>query len=153
MPVMDKVEIVRRFTDGLRVGDIGACLELLDDASVFSETPSLPFGGDYIGPQGFRRMLRAVSQDFSVELEPPEIADGDDCVAVAVHGTFTSRATGRSMPVDAVDIYRLRGDKIIRVDVYYKDPHALSELCREHESPAERGQANSYTSNDRGELQ
>lgn len=129
------VEIVRRFTEGLRSGDIDACAALLDHANVFSEAPSLPFGGDYVGVDGFRRMLGAVGRDFRVTLEPPEIAGTDDWVAVVVHGTFTSRRTGRSMPVECVDIYRLRDAKIVRVDVHYKEPGALTELCREGVDP------------------
>lgn len=156
MPGQHNVEVVRRFTDGLRCGDISACAALLDDANVFSEAASLPFGGDYVGVEGFRRMLGAVSREFRVVLDPPEIAGTDDWVAVVVRGTFTSRRTGRSMPVECVDVYRLRDGKIVRVDVHYKEPGALAELCRgsvgAHLAPAAPGQPLSTTSNDRGEL-
>jgi len=159
VPGQHNVEVVRRFTEGLRRGDIGVCAGLLDDANVFSEAASLPFGGDYVGVDGFRRLLGSVSRDFLVELEPPEIAGADDWVAVVVHGTFTSRRTGRSMPVECVDIYRLRDAKIVRVDVHYKDPGALAELCRgsvdhdvDHDyAPAGADRSLPTTSNDRGE--
>lgn len=156
MPGQHNVEVVRRFTEGLRRGDVSACAAMLDDANVFSEAASLPFGGDYVGVDGFRRMLGAVSREFRVLLEPPEIAGTDDWVAVVVHGTFTSRRTGRSMPVECVDIYRLRNGKIVRVDVHYKEPGALAELCRgpvdPDLAPASPGQPLSAISNDRGEL-
>lgn len=156
MPGQHNVEVVRSFTDGLRCGDISACVALLDDANVFSEAASLPFGGDYVGVEGFRRMLGAVSREFRVVLDPPEIAGADDWVAVVVHGTFTSRRTGRSMPVECVDVYRLRDGKIVRVDVHYKEPGALAELCRgsvdSDLAPAASGQPPSTISNDRGEL-
>jgi uncharacterized protein len=152
----DNVAVVRAFTDALRSGDIRACAALLDDSNVFSEAASLPFGGDYVGAEGFRRMLGAVSRDFRVELDPPEIAGTGDWVAVVVRGTFTSRATRRSMPVDCVDIYRLRDGKIVRVDVHYKEPAALAALCREPIdavlAPAAAGQPDSTNSDNRGEL-
>ena len=155
-PGQRNVEVVRRFTAGLRRGDIGTCCDLLDDASVFSEAASLPFGGDYIGVEGFHRMLGAVNRDFRVALDEPEIAGTDDWVAVVVHGTFTSRRTGRSMPVECVDIYRLRDGKIVRVDVHYKEPGALAELCSNpadsHVAPTASEEPLSITSNDRGEL-
>ena len=151
----DNVAVVRAFTDALRSGDIRACAALLDDSNVFSEAASLPFGGDYVGAEGFRRMLGAVSRDFRVELDPPEIAGTGDWVAVVVRGTFTSRATRRSMPVDCVDIYRVRDGKIVRVDVHYKEPAALAALCREPAhpvlAPATAGQHDSTTPDDRGE--
>ncbi|WP_235660300.1 nuclear transport factor 2 family protein [Mycolicibacterium gilvum] len=148
---------MRRFTEGLRTGDVDACAALLDPTNVFSEAPSLPFGGDYIGVDGFQRMLAAVSRDFRVTLEPPEIAGTDDWVAVVVHATFTSRRTGRSMPVECVDIYRLRDAKIVRVDVHYKEPGALAELCRQPAgsdlAPAAPGPSLSNTcQTNRGEL-
>ncbi|MEX3644655.1 MULTISPECIES: nuclear transport factor 2 family protein [Mycolicibacterium] len=156
MPGQHNVEVVRRFTDGLREGDIDACVALLDDANVFSEAASLPFGGDYVGVEGFRRMLGAVTRDFRVALNQPEIAGVGDWVAVVVHGTFTSRRTGRSMPVDCVDIYRLRDSKIVRVDVHYKDSSALAELCRDRSeldvTPAGADVTLSTISNDRGEI-
>ncbi|BCO39255.1 nuclear transport factor 2 family protein [Mycobacterium timonense] len=156
MPGQHNVEVVRRFTEGLRCGDIGTCAALLDDANVFSEAASLPFGGDYVGVEGFRRMLGAVSREFRVALDPPEIAGTDDWVAVVVRGTFTSRRTGRSMPIECVDVYRLRNGKIVRVDVHYKEPGALAELCRDPVdpdlAPASPGKPQSTISNDRGEL-
>jgi ketosteroid isomerase-like protein len=101
-------------------------------------------------------MLGAVGADFRVALDPSEIADGGDWVAVVVHGTFTSRRTGRSMPVDCVDIYRLRGGKITRVDVYYKEPGALAELCTESTESDSRGERHAVpippSSRDRGEF-
>ncbi|WP_235660431.1 nuclear transport factor 2 family protein [Mycolicibacterium gilvum] len=150
MSERDGVELVRRFTTSLASGDLDACIALLDDANVFSESASLPFGGDYVGGQGFRQLLGNVGRDFRVELDPPEIAGANNWVAVVVHGTFTSRRTGRSMPVECVDIYRLSGDKIVRVDVHYKDPGALTELCRESADPSggspPSGQLSSNTS-------
>lgn len=137
MPAQDNVEVVRRFTDCLGSGDIASCAELLDEANVFSEAASLPFGGDYLGVEGFRGMLRAVNRDFRVTLDPPEIAGSGDWVAVLVRGTFTSRSSGRSMPVECVDVYRLRDGKIVRVDVHYKEPGALAELCGDPLTPSE----------------
>ncbi|UIX29393.1 nuclear transport factor 2 family protein [Streptomyces sp. GQFP] len=130
MTVQDNSAVVRRFTAGLRAGDVAGCLELLDDEIVFSEAMSLPFGGDYLGKDAFVQLLRKVGRDFRVELDTPEIGDAGSFVAVRMHGTMTSRVTGRSMPMRVVDLYQLRGGKIVRVDVFYQDSHAVSELCR-----------------------
>jgi len=106
-------------------------MELLSDDLVFSEPESLPFGGDYLGKDGFTQLLRNVSRHFRVELDEPRIVDGGSFVAVRVQGTMTARATGRRMRMQVVDLYELRDRKITRVDVFYKDPLALTELCRE----------------------
>jgi ketosteroid isomerase-like protein len=124
-------EVVRRFTAGLRAGDVPGCLELLADDIVFSEPDGLPFGGDYHGKDGFVRLLRAVGRDFRMDLDEPAIGDAGAFVAVRVRGRVTSRATGRWLDLRVVDLYELRDGLITRVDVYYKDPRALTELCRD----------------------
>jgi ketosteroid isomerase-like protein len=132
----DDVAVVRAFTDAMRAGDIHTCLTMIDPDLVFSEAESLPFGGDYHGKDGFLQLLRNVSRHLKVELATPEITGGDGLVAVRVHGTMTARATGRSMQMDVVDLYRLSAGKVTRVDVFYKEPTAVTDLCREHEGAA-----------------
>lgn len=141
MPSQGDVAVVRKFTDGLRAGDVAGCLELVHDELVFAEAASLPFGGDYLGKEGFVQLLRNVSRDFRVELGTPEIGAGEEFVAVRVTGTMTSRATGRSMPMDVVDLYQVRAGKIARVDVFYKDTAAVVELTEQEPSRDEHGSA------------
>lgn len=141
MPSQDDMAVVRSFTDGLRAGDIDGCLALVHDDLVFAEAPSLPFGGEYIGKDGLLRMLGAVTGEFRVKLGTPEIVAGEEFVAVRVSGTMTSKATGRSMPMDVVDLYRLRDGRIARVDVFYKDTAAVVDLTRPEADLAQPGQA------------
>jgi uncharacterized protein len=123
------VEVVRAFTAALGVGDIRACLALATDDLVFSEAASLPFGGDWVGKSGFVGLLKAVARDFDVRLDPPTVDAAGDAVLARMHGTFTSRRTGRSMPMQVLDLYEVRDGLVARVDVYYKDSRALWELC------------------------
>lgn len=131
MTVRSNIEVVRRFTAGLRAGDVPGCLELLDDDIVFSEAGSLPFGGEYQGKDGFKRLLHAVGRDFRIDLDEPVIGDAGTFVVARVLGRVTSRATGRAMDMQVVDLYEVRDGRITRVDVFYKDPQALTELCRD----------------------
>jgi ketosteroid isomerase-like protein len=145
MPSQDDIAVVRKFTDGLRAGDIAGCLELVHDDLVFSEAASLPFGGDHLGKDGLVRLLRAVGRQFRVELGVPELGAGQDFVAVRVNGTMTSRATGRSMPMDVVDVYRLRAGKIARIDVFYKDTAQVVELGQSQSEQPHTGQPENGT--------
>jgi uncharacterized protein len=125
------VEVVRRFTSALVAGDVPACLELLHPENVFDEAAGLPFGGDYSGPEGFIRLLKDVSRLFEVKLSEPAVSDAGDCVMVRLTGTFTSRATGRTLETPVVDLYTVRDGKVARVDVFYKDTSAMAALCLE----------------------
>jgi hypothetical protein len=127
----EDVEVVRRFTAGLRSGEVAACLELLHPENVFDEAEGLPFAGDYSGHEGFMRLLKDVNRLFEVKLAEPQISDAGDCVVVQLTGTFTSRATSRSAEMPVVDLYRVRDGKVAHVDVYYKDTRAMYALIAE----------------------
>ncbi|HVW43611.1 MAG TPA: nuclear transport factor 2 family protein [Amycolatopsis sp.] len=131
MASQGNADVVRKFTAGLRAGDVSGCLDLLDEDIVFAEAKSLPFGGDYRGKSGFVQLLRNVSRDYLIELGEPEIGDGGAFVAVRVHGRAMSRATGRGLDMRVVDLYELRDGKITRVDVFYHDSQAMTDLCRD----------------------
>ncbi|GAA0612428.1 hypothetical protein GCM10009547_13060 [Sporichthya brevicatena] len=122
-------DVVRRFTAAMQTGDIGTCCALLTEDSVFSEAPSLPFGGDWHGSGGFRSFLSAVATHYRVRLTDLRIDPAGGRVLVRVSGTISSRATGRSLPLDAIDVYEVRKGRIARVDVYYKDSAAVAALC------------------------
>lgn len=124
-------DVVRAFTSALGAGDVKACLALLSEDNVFAEAPSLPYGGDYVGRGGFVQMLRDVSTHFSIVLDTPDVQPcGERQVLVQVTGTMTARASGRSMPLHAVDLYTVEDGLVSRVDVFYKDTHAVVTLMR-----------------------
>lgn len=122
------LEAVRAFTERLGRGEIDACKELIHPDLVFSEAPSLPFGGDWVGPAGFADFLAAVSTHYRVRIAEIVLEEAGDRVLARVSGTIESRATRRSVPLDALDLYEVRGGLIARVDVYYKDAAAVTDL-------------------------
>jgi ketosteroid isomerase-like protein len=129
------LEVVRSFTGSLGRGEIDACKELVHPELVFSEAESLPFGGDWIGAQGFVAFLSAISAHYRVRVGEMVVSEAGDRVVARVSGTIQSRVSGRTMPLDAIDVYEVRDGLIVRVDVYYKDAAAVTELL----DPAEAG--------------
>jgi uncharacterized protein len=126
---VDALHVVRTFTAALGAGEIRTCLGLLADDIVFAEAASLPFGGDWVGKDGFKALLKAVARDFDVRLDPAAVDAAGEAVLARMYGTFTSRKTGRAMPMQVLDLYTVRDGLVTRVDVYYKDSRALWELC------------------------
>lgn len=122
------LEVVRSFTDSMRRGEIDVCRQLVADELVFSEAECLPFGGDWSGPQGFVDFLGAVGKHYRVRVADMALSEAGDRVLARVSGTIESRATGRSLPLDAMDLYEVRDGLIVRVDVYYKDAAAVASL-------------------------
>jgi ketosteroid isomerase-like protein len=127
----EPVEVVRAFTGALRAGDVTSCLALLSEDNVFAEPSSLPYGGDYVGRDGFMQALRDVQRDFEITLDVPQMDRcGERQVLVQMGGTMTARSTGRSMPLQALDLYTVTDGLVSRVEVFYKDTHAVVALLR-----------------------
>jgi ketosteroid isomerase-like protein len=123
------LDVVARFTTALRTGDLDACRALVRDDLVFSEAPSLPFGGDHKGWDGVLAMLSTLSREYRVRLDDPVITEAGDRILVRVSGTIGSRATGRELPLEALDLYEVDDAGLIaRVDVFYKDAAAVTAL-------------------------
>lgn len=132
----EDVAVVKQFTDGLRSGDIKRCMGLLHPDNEFLEADNLPFGGDYMGTDGFIRMLKDVSRELDVQLDEPRLNDAGPFVVVQLHGRFTSKVTGKTVEMDVVDLYTIRDGKVAQVDVFYKDTRAIHELCIEGRAAA-----------------
>lgn len=52
----------------------------------------------------------------------------DDTVAIRGRLRLTSRASGQSVEMSLVEIYTVRDGLIVDLDVYYKDPSAVTAL-------------------------
>lgn len=121
--------IVERFTTALRAGDFDEMGRLLHDDFVVHEAGGLPYSGDYHGLSGFRDLLDTIND--AMTLSPGPITReplGEGAVVGRFSLTFTARATGNSVEMNIIEVYTVRGTKIVELDVYYKDPSAVTAL-------------------------
>ncbi|OBI81998.1 nuclear transport factor 2 family protein [Mycobacterium sp. E740] len=122
------VAVVRRFTAALHNGNLDDACRVLDDGFVLHEAGGLPYSGDHHGPDGFRALLADMTRDMELTRGPLQLeALTEDTVVSRFALTFTARS-GRSVTMNLVEIYRVRADKIVELDVYYKDPTAVTAL-------------------------
>ncbi|CAI6095087.1 unnamed protein product [Clonostachys chloroleuca] len=64
------------------------------------QTPALPYGGEYIGPEGLERWAKQMADYFSiVDVKAPEIFESEGSNRVVVYSTvhFKVRATGEEV--------------------------------------------------------
>ena len=109
-----------RFDDGRK---------LLHDDFVVYEAGGVPYSGEYHGPDGFFELYGKMKK--AMELTPGKTVQyllADDAVAIRGRLTFTSRASGKSVEMSLVEIYTVRDGLIVELDVYYKDPSAVTAL-------------------------
>ena len=121
--------IVRRFGTALRESDFDEMGRLLHDDFVVHAAGGLPYSGDYRGLSGFRDLLNTMNA--AMTLTPGLITReqlGESAVASRFSLTFTARASAISVTMTLIEVYTLRNQKIIELDVYYKNPAAVTAL-------------------------
>ena len=117
---------VREFWDRLKARRLGDAELLLHDDLVIRMPPSLPYGGVYHGRAGFRDNLARITALFEPENLRFDYLDATNPVVIRILGRFTAKANGKSAETDLTNLYYVRNGRIAEIDVYYKDPAAIS---------------------------
>lgn len=127
------VAIVRQFMTATGAEHRHVRANLLHDEFVVNEAGGLPFSGEYHGAKGFFDLMTRITE--VVDLSAGAIATdpwGDQRVVARFSLRFTSRCSGSSVEMKIVEIYTLRDDRISELDVYYKDPSAVTAVLTEY---------------------
>jgi uncharacterized protein len=123
---------LQQFMHAMTVGDMDTARSLLADDFVCYEAGGLPYSGTYHTPDGFFGLAGRIFG--AMELTPgPDVQflrDGDT-IGARFRLTFTSRETGEKAEMSFVEVYTVRDGKIVELDVYYKDPSAVTALLAE----------------------
>jgi ketosteroid isomerase-like protein len=109
-------------------GDLEGVTKGFNSDSVARQAPSLPYGGEHHGHDEFIAMVMAIGATFELQTHSHAIYEACDLVALRLDLTFTSRATGRSARVPAVELYSFRDNLISGVEIYYQDTKAVLDL-------------------------
>jgi hypothetical protein len=127
------LEVVRQFEDSMvpsleeeatsAGGDFAGILELLDPAVVFRPPPSLPHGGDWTGHNGFVKMGETFGEAWNMARAPTfeffDVSDGR--VLLTASFVLESRETGRTVPVEMVELITVRDGRIVELVPFYRD--------------------------------
>jgi uncharacterized protein len=121
------VEVVQSLFRGVEERKLEAYLAAWDREIVVREPGSLPYGGEYRGPEGVRRHAAAWLRTWS-PLQPGDerklgaafVDAGDD---VVVRWRLRARAPDgdRTLDMPMVSIYKLRDGKVVLAQMFYLD--------------------------------
>ena len=103
--------------------------EYIAEDCVVHEAPSLPFGGDWKGPQGFVDLMTAIQNSFTnFRFEPGTmVTDGEKLLA------FYGRVSGDTphghfdMPI--VEYWTCENGKVVEVFAMWQDTKQIMDLC------------------------
>ena len=105
-------------------------LAMVDEEAVWREAESLPWGGEWHGPDGFARLTREIDTVAELTVLDHAIVEAGDVVELRLDAVFTSRTSGRRLPMKVVEHYTVRDGRIYGADAFYKDTQAVNDLLR-----------------------
>lgn len=115
-------EALKAIYDHFFAGDVAAMATYLRDDAVIYEAETLPYGGEYTGPQGLHDVLSRVMGTWSdVSFEIAHFLASDK--AAAAFGTFhvTSRDTGKKTSFKLCEVWEFEDGKVTSVSPVYGD--------------------------------
>ena len=115
----DNVDVVQGAWDAFGSGDVEAVLEAFAPTAETRIPETLPWGGTYAGPEGFRDFLAKLDESFEQFSATPEKVLGADDNHVVVLANIKGRAKGGgTVESRAIWIYQLRDGKIADAETW-----------------------------------
>jgi len=115
--------------DAFARGDMDAATATTSDSAEIVVPESLPWGGTYTGPDGFKEMIGKFMSNFeSVSPAPQEFIEADgDRVIVTVSGTGTTKS-GNELGGDSIWLYKVDDGEISHAEFYGDTATAVEAL-------------------------
>lgn len=121
------MELARAAYEAFNRRDLDAAFEVLDPEIEWHTSPRFIRGGrTFRGHDGVREVLDSFFATFDeFRTEPREFIDGGDKVIVPVRLLGRLRGTGEEMRFDLVQVWTVRDDRAVRLDVFESKAEAL----------------------------
>ena len=125
----DNVDVVQGAWDAFGRGDIDAVLEAIAPSAETRVPESLPWGGTYAGPDGFRDFLARLNDSFEVfSATPQKVLGADDNHVVVLAKTKGRTKAGATIEGKVIWIYQLRDGKIADAESFGDTAQLLEAL-------------------------
>jgi ketosteroid isomerase-like protein len=122
------VTVLQTYLGRFQAGDLAGVCELIAPEAVWREAESLPWPGEWHGPDGFAAMIGAITTPVELLVESASISDAGDVVVLRLDAAFVSRKSGRRLPMKIVENYTISDGLVYGADDYYKDTQAVNDL-------------------------
>jgi GT2 family glycosyltransferase/ketosteroid isomerase-like protein len=125
----DNVDVVQHAWDAFARGDINAAVEPIAPTAETRVPGSVPWGGTYIGPDGFREFLYKLDQAFDqFKATPDKVLGADDNHVVVIAKTKGKAKGGGTVEGSNVWIYQLRDGMIADAESWGDTAQVLEAL-------------------------
>jgi len=125
----DNVDVVQGAWDAFGRGDIDAVLEAIAPSAETRLPESLPWGGTYAGPDGFRDFLTKLGDTWDqFSATPQKVLGADDNHVVVLAKTKGRTKAGATIEGKTIWIYQLRDGKIADAESFGDTAQVLEAL-------------------------
>jgi len=122
-------DMVREAWEAFGRGDIDGAVSTTGESAQIVLPESLPWGGTYTGPEGFKEMIGKFLSNFEeVDPAPQEFLEAEgDRVVVTVRGVGKTKS-GNDLSGDSIWLYKIEDGKIARGEFYGDTANAVEAL-------------------------
>jgi ketosteroid isomerase-like protein len=125
----DNVGVIEAAWDAFGKGDIDKATEVAAPEAEIIAPESLPWGGTYTGPDGYRDLLGQIFQRFSqFSVKPEKVLSADDDHVVVVASISGRAKGGKDLRARVAWIYQLRDGKVVRGEAFPDSAAILAAL-------------------------
>jgi ketosteroid isomerase-like protein len=126
----DNVDVIEGAWAAWGKGNIEAATSIVAPEGEIHAPDTLPWGGTYIGPEGFQAMLASLVSNFSqFKATPVKVLGADDDHVVVLAETRGRTKSGNPVEVNVVWVYRLRDGQVESAEAYTDTAAVLEKLA------------------------
>ena len=125
----DNVDVIQGAWDAFAKGDYDRATSIVAPEGEITVASSLPWGGTFLGPEGFREYVRVLLEHFKDFKATPEKVLGADDDHVIVTASIRGRTKqGATIENKSVWIYKLRGGQVVSAESFADTAQVLEAL-------------------------
>lgn len=126
----DNVDVVQAAWDAFGRGDLDAATNIVAPDGEITAPATLPWGGTFLGPEGFRDFLDGLLSRFKDFKATPEKVLGADDDHVVVTANVRGRTkAGAPFENRVVWVYKLRGGQVVSAESFTDTARMLKALA------------------------
>lgn len=126
----ENAEAVKERWEDFGKGDLDAAVSTTDENAEITIPETLPWGGTYTGPDGFKEMIQKFLSNFeSVDPKPTSFLEADDgeTVVVTVEGVGRTKS-GNELSGRSVWLYKVKDGKLMNAEFFGDTAQARDAL-------------------------
>ena len=124
----DNVDVIESAWAAFKKRDLDGATSIVTEAAEVRIPETLPFGGTYVGPDGFRAYCDRLLQAFDdVKAVPEKVLSCDDNHVLVV-ASVTVRVKGERLESRSAWVYRLRDGSVVEAEAFSDTAAILQAL-------------------------